>query len=333
MHDPSRVVRPHVRYLVTGGAGFIGSHVVDRLLETGHEVSIVDDISTGSVLNLNPEARFIEGSVLNDELMFHEVAKVDAIVHLAAAVGVRRILDQPLTSFLTNITGTDNVLAAAARHDAVVFIASTSEIYGNAQEPPFREDAESIAGNPRVLRWGYSLSKAADEVLAFAYSRERQLNVVVGRLFNTVGSRQTGAFGMVMPTLIGSALSGDDLVVFGDGMQTRCFCHVDDVVSAILGLLGEPATFGEVFNIGSTQEVTIMSLAQRVIELSSSSSMIRLVPYESAFPPGMVDIRRRLPDISKIHSATGWSPQRELDSILEELISQGLAARNGALSG
>lgn len=309
-----------LRALVTGGAGFIGSHLVDALIGRGDEVVILDDLSTGSGQNLNQDARFVQGSVLDQDLVAREVSGCEVVFHLAAAVGVRKILDEPLKSFLTNIRGTDNVLSSAAEGGQRVFVASTSEIYGDSQRPPFREDAESIGGNPKVLRWGYSLSKAVDETLAFAYARERGLAVVIGRFFNTVGPRQAGTYGMVLPNFVRQATEGQDLTVFGDGAQSRCFCHVSDVIRAVLALVEEPVAMGDVFNIGSDEEVTIRDLAQKVIDLSGSTSRIRTISYGDAYGEDFADIRRRVPDISKIKSVVGWVPSFSLKEIITELV-------------
>lgn len=312
-----------MRYLITGGAGFIGSHLAEALLRRGDEVAILDNLSTGAADNLvdiRPKVRFIQGSVLDPLLVDEQVEAADCVVHLAAAVGVRLIVEKPLRSFITNIKGTENVLEAAHRYRAKVLIASTSEVYGKSLGDPFREDDDRLIGSNKISRWGYSTSKSVDEVLAFAYHRERGLPIVIARFFNTVGPRQTGAYGMVLPTFVNQAIAGKPLTVYGDGKQSRCFCHVQDVVRALLGLLDERAAEGDVFNVGSTEEVTMRQLAQRVIDMAGSSSSVELVPYDQAYEAGFEDMRRRVPDISKIKATIGWSPERNLDDIIKELV-------------
>jgi UDP-glucose 4-epimerase len=264
--------------------------------------------------------------LLVDEL----VSDVDVVVHLAAAVGVELIVQRPLRSLLTNIRGSETVLEAAHRYRRKVLLASTSEIYGKNVHGPFREDDDRVLGSNKVSRWAYSTSKAVDEVLAFAYYRERNLPTVVVRLFNTVGPRQTGAYGMVMPRLVAQALAGEPLTVFGDGRQTRCFCHVSDVVNALLALLEKPAAEGDVFNVGSTEEVTILELAESIIRETASSSTIRLVPYENAYEEGFEDMRRRVPDISKIREMVGWEPRRHLKQIIAEVVSATISLSGAA---
>lgn len=313
-----------MRYLVTGGAGFIGSHLVEALLKRGDEVSVLDNLSTGALENLRDcqeQIRLKRGSILDPLLVDEMVEEADVVVHLAAAVGVRLIVEKPLRSFITNIKGTENVLEAAHRYRCKVFIASTSEIYGKSQGDAFKEDDDRLVGSNQISRWGYATSKAVDEVLAFAYARERELPVVIARFFNTTGPRQTGAYGMVLPRFAEQAVQGRQLTVYGDGGQTRCFCHVADVVRAVVGLLDEPAAEGDVFNIGSTEEVTMMELAERIIKRSGSSVGVDFVPYEVAFEQGFEDMRRRVPDISKIGSVVGWKPERDLDQIIEEVLA------------
>jgi UDP-glucose 4-epimerase len=313
-----------MRYLITGGAGFIGSHLVEALLERGDQVAVLDNFSTGDIQNVRPLIDRItlkQGSVLDPLLVDEVVEEADVVVHLAAAVGVRLIVEKPLRSFITNIKGTENVLEAAHRYRCKVLIASTSEIYGKSQGDAFKEDDDRLVGSNQISRWGYATSKAVDEVLAFAYARERDLSVVVARFFNTTGPRQTGAYGMVLPRFVEQALQGKNLTVYGDGGQSRCFCHVADVIRGVLGLLDEPSAEGDVFNIGSTEEVTMMELARRVIQKSESSSEVSLVPYEVAYEEGFEDMRRRVPDISKIGSVIGWKPERNLDQIIEEMLA------------
>jgi UDP-glucose 4-epimerase len=316
---------PH-NSLVTGGAGFIGSHLVEALLERGDQVTVLDDLSTGQLSNLegflsHDRFRFVQGSIL-DELMVDELVRAaDGIVHLAAAVGVRLIVARPLRSFVTNIRGTEIVLDAAHRYRRPILLASTSEIYGKNDCDGLTETSDRILGAPSVARWSYATSKAADEVLAFAYHKERGLPITIARFFNTVGPRQSAAYGMVIPTLVEQALRGVPLTVHGDGRQRRCFCHVADLVNAVLQLLDEPAANGEVFNIGGTQEITILDLAHEVVIHTGSTSDVRLVTYEDAFEPGFEDMRRRVPDVGKITALTGWTPTRSLDDILDETIA------------
>lgn len=315
-----------MRFLVTGGAGFIGSHLAEYLVADGHQVTVLDNFSTGSRKNLdslNESVQLVQGSVLDPLLVDELIEQSDAVFHMAAAVGVKLIIDKPLRTFITNIKGSENVLEAAHRWRRKVLIASTSEIYGKNADGPFKEDDDRVLGSTKVFRWGYSTSKAVDEILAFAYHRERGVPVVVVRLFNTVGPRQTGAYGMVVPRLVEQALRGDPLNVYGDGQQSRCFCHVSDVVRALVDLMGEPAAEGDVFNIGSTEEVSIVGLAQRIIERTGSTSQIIKIPYEEAYEKGFEDMRRRVPDTSKIRALIGWEPSRDLNQIIDE-VAEGL---------
>jgi UDP-glucose 4-epimerase len=317
-------------YLVTGGAGFIGSHLVGALLAQGHSVVAVDNLSTGSAANLvsvagDPRFRFVQGSVLDEPLVDELVHECDVVVHLAATVGVRLIVEQPLRSFTNNVRGSEVVIGAAHRYRRKVLVASTSEIYGKNGLRPLREDDDRVLGPPSTPRWAYSTAKSVDEILAFAYYRERGLPTIVVRLFNTVGPRQSPAYGMVVPRLVHQALAGDPLTVFGDGRQSRCFCHVRDVVAALLLLLDEPAAIGNVFNIGSPEEITILDLAERVRVATGTDSPIVLVPYEEAYESGFEDMRRRVPDTTKIHSLTGWQPTRDLSAILDEVIAEARA--------
>lgn len=315
-----------MRYLITGGAGFVGSHLTEALLARGDEVVILDNFSTGDPANLDQMkdcVRVVQGSVLDPLLVDEHTESADVVVHLAAAVGVRLIVEKPLRSFITNIKGTENVLEAAHRYRRKVLITSTSEVYGKSLGDPFKEDDDRMIGSNKISRWGYSTSKSVDEILAFAYFRERGLATVTVRLFNTVGPRQTGAYGMVLPNFVQQAIRGEPLTVYGDGQQSRCFCHVQDVVTALLGLLEAPAAEGDVFNVGSTEEVTILDLAQRVIDVAGSSSTIEKIPYDQAYEEGFEDMRRRVPDITKIGRTIGWSPKRDLDGIIKELVSDG----------
>jgi UDP-glucose 4-epimerase len=314
-----------MRYLITGGAGFIGSHLAEALLGRGDEVTVLDNLSTGAEENLSTVAdrlRFVQGSVMDSLLVDELVEANDVVVHLAAAVGVKLIVERPLHSLLTNIRGSENVLDAAHRYRRKVLLASTSEIYGKNMKGPFSEEDDRVLGSPRVSRWAYSTSKAVDEILAYAYHHERGLPTVVIRLFNTVGPRQTAAYGMVLPRFVEQALNDKALTVHGDGQQTRCFCHVADVIRALLLLLDDPKAEGDVFNVGSTEEVTILEVAERVISATGSGSTVELVPYDQAYESGFEDMRRRLPDISKIKSLTGWEPHRTLDDIIGEVIAE-----------
>lgn len=317
--------QPRRRYLVTGGAGFIGSHLTAALVDGGHEVVTLDDLSTGSETNLaglpaEGRQRLVIGSILDAQLVDDLVEQCDIVIHLAAAVGVKLIVEQPLQSLVTNVRGTEHVIEAAQRHARRVFIASSSEVYGKNDQPPLHELSDSVLGPPSRSRWGYALAKALDESLALAYSRERGLSMVIGRFFNTVGPRQSPAYGMVIPRMIRQALAGEPLTVFGDGTQTRCFCHVSDVVRAVLGLLDEPAAGGEVFNIGSTEEVSINELAERVIALTQSPSTVVRIPYADVYTPGFEDIQRRVPDTTKLTSLIDWNPTHDLNAILRAMV-------------
>lgn len=312
-----------MRYLVTGGAGFIGAHLTQALVDCGAQVTVLDNLSTGQQSNLNAvqdQVRLVHGSVLDPLLTDELVSESDVVVHLAAAVGVKLIVEHPLRSFITNIRGAETVLEAAHRYRKKVLLASTSEVYGKTTKVPFREDDDRVLGSNKVSRWGYSTSKAVDEILAFAYWREKGLPTVVVRLFNTVGPRQTPAYGMVLPRFVEQALKGEPLTVYGDGSQTRCFCHVEDVVDALLRLLEDPSCVGDVFNVGATEEISIYQTAERVIATTGSSSQIQLVAYEDAYEEGFEDMMRRVPDISKIREAVGWEPKTGLDQIIVELV-------------
>jgi UDP-glucose 4-epimerase len=315
-----------MNYLVTGGAGFIGSYLADALLARGDSVIALDNVSTGSVENVrhlldHPNFRLREGTVLDHPLVAMLAGQVDVVVHLAAAVGVKLIVEQPLSSLITNIRGTEIVLDAASRADCKVLVTSTSEIYGKNAMGPLNEDADRILGSPLKSRWSYSTAKAVDEILAYAYWRQQGMPSIIVRLFNCVGPRQSGAYGMVVPRFVGQALRGEDITVFGDGEQRRCFCHVQDTVAALIGLLGHPGAIGEVFNVGAPHELTINRLAEDVIRKTGSSSRIVHVPYAEAYEEGFEDMERRVPDISRIKSLTGWEPTRSMDEILDDVIA------------
>jgi len=312
-------------YLVTGGAGFIGSHLCERLLADGKSVLVLDDLSTGSLSNLdectdNAGFRYVIGSVLDDSLVNGLVHQCGVIYHLAAAVGVENILRQPVKTIETNVRGTENVLAAASQDDKRIFIASTSEVYGKSTDIPFSEDGDIVLGATSRSRWSYACSKAIDEFLALAYVKARNLPVTLGRLFNTVGPRQSGRYGMVLPRFIEQALKGDPITVYGDGNQTRCFSLVNDVVDCIIALMDTDDSIGLAVNVGSTEEITIMQLAQRVKALSNSSSEIILVPYEEAYTKDFEDMQRRAPDVSRLLKIAGVRPKTRIDEIILRIL-------------
>ena len=317
-----------MRYLITGGAGFIGSHLADALVARGDRVVLLDNLSTGRLENiehlLSGEHRdtvdFVEGSVLDGSLVSRLVREADAVVHLAAAVGVELVVRRPLDSLLTNIRGTETVLDAASGPRTKVLFTSTSEIYGKNASGPLHEDSDRILGSPRKARWAYSTSKAVDEILAYEYWREAGLPTVVARLFNCAGPRQSGAYGMVIPRFVEQSIRGDDLTVYGDGSQSRSFCHVSDTVDALLALLDEGTAVGDVFNVGAQNETTILDLARLVIEMTGSGSQIRFIPYSSAYEPGFEDMERRLPDTGKIRRLTAWQPTRSLREIVAAVV-------------
>jgi nucleoside-diphosphate-sugar epimerase len=320
-----------VRYLITGGAGFIGSHLTDALVARGDTVLVLDDLSTGRRQNLEPAletgaVELVEGSILDRKLVEDCVGATDACLHLAAAVGVELILEKPLESLLCNVRGSDIVISAAAARGGKVLVVSSSEVYGKNSVGPLAENSDRILGPPSTARWAYSTAKAFSEVLANAYFFEGGAESIVVRLFNTVGPRQSSSYGMVMPRLVQQALAGEDLTVFGDGTQTRCFAHVADVVDAILLLLGTEGAAGRTFNIGSPNEISITDLAERVIERTDSNSGIALIPYEDAYGKGFEEIGRRHPDLGLIHGLTGWSPVRTIDAMIDDVIADQPAA-------
>ena len=314
-----------MRVLITGGAGFIGSHLSDAYLGRGDEVFIVDDLSTGSFGNIqhlkdHPRFHYRIDSVHNRPVTAELVDQCDVIFHLAAAVGVKLIVESPVRTIETNVHGTEVVLSLASKKKKKVLVASTSEVYGLSAEVPFREDGNLVMGATTKGRWSYACSKAIDEFLALAYWREKKLPTVIVRLFNTVGPRQTGQYGMVIPTFVKQALSGRPITVYGSGEQTRCFCYVGDVVGALMKLMDDESAVGEVFNVGSNQEITILDLARKVKELTNSKSEITFLPYDEAYEEGFEDMPRRVPDISKVDGQVGFRPEKTLDGILESVI-------------
>ncbi len=311
--------------LVTGGAGFIGSHLSEALLERGHQVTTLDDFSTGSHNNIadldsNSNFNIVRGSVMDLDLVGELVSKCEIIYHMAAAVGVSYVINNPLASLRTNTKGTENIFVSANWHKRKVVLASTSEIYGKNEKESLKEDDDRILGSTFISRWGYSCSKAFDEFLALAYWREEELPVVILRFFNTCGPRQTGQYGMVIPRFVKAALAGEPLRVFGDGKQVRCFSYIDDVMDGILALAEHPGAEGEVFNLGSTEATTIEDLARKVIDLTGSASSVEHVPYEQAYAKGFEDLRRRVPDISKAERLVGFRPKTSLEEILCRVI-------------
>jgi UDP-glucose 4-epimerase len=314
-----------MRALLTGGAGFVGSHLADRLLALGHEVLVLDNLSTGSIENIahlkgRPGFSYTIDSVTNEPLLAELIDRSDVIFHLAAAVGVKLIVEQPVHTIETNVHGTEVVLKHANKKKKLVFIASTSEVYGKSADVPFREAADSVLGPSAKHRWAYACSKLIDEFLALAYWKEKKLPVVIVRLFNTVGPRQTGQYGMVLPTFVRQALAGQPITVFGDGTQSRSFTYVGDVVDALVRLAHEPRAIGEVFNIGNTEEVSIRDLAERVKKLTESRSPVLFIPYDQAYETGFEDMPRRVPDITKIRELIGYQPKLALDDIIRSVI-------------
>ena len=315
-----------MRVLITGGAGFIGSHLTDLLVSQGHQVLVLDDLSTGRHDNLrrhhgSTDVEFVMGSILNDALVDDVVRRSDGVFHLAAAVGVNLIVQRPLESLATNIRGSEIVLDKCHKYGRKVLVASTSEIYGKNTSDALSEEDDRILGSPLKTRWSYSEAKAIEEVLAHAYWRDKGLPTVIVRLFNTVGPRQVGHYGMVVPRLVSQALRNEPITVYGSGQQTRCFCHVLDVVQGIYGLFEDASAEGRVFNVGSPEEISIMELAKRIKDLTGSTSEIQVVPYEVAYETGFEDMQRRRPDISRIGATTGWQPTRGLDEILEDVMT------------
>lgn len=314
-----------MHYLITGGAGFIGSHLADALLAQGHQVTVLDDLSTGSMRNIahlrrREDFRYVIDTMLNAPLLAELVDEADAVFHLAAAVGVKLIVESPVRTIETNVRCTELLLSLAAKKRKRILITSTSEVYGKNAAVPFHEESDLVMGATTRGRWSYACSKAIDEFLAIAYWREKRLPTVVVRLFNTVGPRQTGQYGMVIPRFVGQALADEPLTVYGDGSSSRCFTHVSDAVRALIGLMNEEAATGEVFNIGSNQEITILELAEQVRRMVGSSSEITFVPYSVAYEDNFEDMPRRVPCLDKIGRTIGWRPEISLDGILESVI-------------
>jgi len=315
-----------MRALITGGAGFIGSHLAEQLLQKGHEVVILDDLSTGSIENIEhlrgqPNFRYVIDSVMNRPLLAELVDPCDMVFHLAAAVGVRLIVESPVRTIETNVRATELVLELAAKKRKKVLVTSTSEVYGKSEKLPYKEADDLLIGPPDKGRWSYACSKAIDEFLALAYWREKKSPTIIVRLFNTIGPRQTGHYGMVAPTFVRQALAGEPITVFGDGTQSRCFGWVGDVVGALIGLSEHPEAVGKVFNIGGDEEVTILELAERVKKLTGSRSAIKMIPYDQAYEAGFEDMHRRIPSLERIRQLLGYQPTKTLDQILQAIIA------------
>ena len=313
-----------MKYLITGGAGFIGSHLSDALINRGDQVVVLDNLTTGNKSNIehlltHQNFKLIEGSILDTKLVDQTIQSADHVLHFAAAVGVFNIVNKPLDSLTTNLRGTENILEAASKHNKEVLIASSSEIYGKNVSGPLNEESDRIVGSPLKSRWSYSEAKAIDESMAQFYHLEKGLKTRIIRLFNTVGPRQVGHYGMDVPRFVSAALKNEPLTVYGSGNQSRCFCHVYDAIGGILAVIDSPATIGDVFNIGNNFEVTIEELAQQVIKGTGSQSTITKTPYDTAYNPGFEDMQRRIPDISKIERIVGWTPKLSLDTIISDV--------------
>jgi len=314
-----------MRVLITGGAGFVGSHLADALLAAGHEVTAFDNLSTGSIDNIehlktHPRFRYTIESVQNEPVLAEQIDRCDVVFHLAAAVGVKKIVEEPVHTIENNVHGTEVVLRHANKKKRLVVVASTSEVYGKSIDVPFREDADLVMGPTSKHRWAYACSKAIDEFLALAYWKEKKLPVIVIRLFNTVGPRQTGQYGMVIPTFVRQALAGQPITVFGDGTQRRSFTYVGDVVAGLIALIGEPKAIGQVFNIGNGEEISMRALAEKVKMMTASASEIVTIPYDQAYEAGFEDMPRRVPDISKIRGLVGYEPKVQLEETLRRVI-------------
>jgi UDP-glucose 4-epimerase len=311
-----------MRVFITGGAGFIGSHLADHYVNAGHIVTLLDNFSTGSksnIAHLEGKATTVDGDIRNFELIDQLTKNSDLVLHMAAALGVNTILESPLESLSTNITGSEVILNAAAKHNKRIIIASTSEIYGKNPKQPLSETDDRVVGAPQKIRWTYSDAKAIEEAMAFALHQEKKLPVTTVRLFNTVGPRQTGRYGMVVPRFVHAALKNEPITIYGDGTQSRVFCHVLDAVSAIAIMASTESTIGDVYNVGGTGEVTIKQLAEQVLLVTGSTSEITYTPYSDAYPAGFEDIQRRVPDISKVKSAIGWAPTKDLEQIISDI--------------
>lgn len=315
------------KFLITGGAGFVGSHLAEKLTKDGHQVTVLDDFSTGQIANLRKTSvKIIEGSIFDNGLVKKLISESDQILHLAAALGVFNIVNKPLESLKTNLQGAEIVLELAAKFKRPILITSTSEIYGKNDKVPLNEEDDRLIGSPLKSRWSYSEAKAIDESMAYFYFQEQGLPVRLVRLFNTVGPRQVGRYGMVVPRFVSAALKNEPITVYGDGSQIRCFCHVQDVVEALVKVIESDKAIGQVFNVGNNQQITIMDLAKKVIEVTGSKSKIELVPYEKAYGPGFEDMQRRVPDISKIKSTLGWQPKIGLEQIIKDITAYNSAA-------
>jgi UDP-glucose 4-epimerase len=311
-----------MRVFITGGAGFIGSHLADHYVNAGHTVTLLDNFSTGSksnIAHLDGKVTTIDGDIRNIDLIEQLTQDSDLVLHMAAALGVNTILESPLESMSTNITGSEVVLNAAAKHNKRIIIASTSEIYGKNPKQPLAETDDRVVGAPQKIRWTYSDAKAIEEAMAFALHQEKKLPVTTVRLFNTVGPRQTGRYGMVVPRFVHAALKNEPITIYGDGTQSRVFCHVDDAVQAIVAIAHTDSTIGDVYNVGGTGEVTIKQLAEKVLAVTGSQSTITYTPYSDAYPAGFEDIQRRVPEISKVKSAINWEPTRDLQQIISDI--------------
>jgi UDP-glucose 4-epimerase len=313
-----------MRVLITGGAGFIGSHLADALIARGDQVVALDNFSTGSTANIKhitKNLEIIDGDIRNTELINETTKDVDLVLHMAAALGVNTILESPLESISTNIAGSEVVLSAAANYKKRILIASTSEIYGKNPKQPLNESDDRVVGSPQKIRWSYSDAKAIEEAMAFSLNQDKGLKVTTARLFNTVGPRQSAQYGMVVPRFVKAALNNEPINIYGDGTQSRVFCHVQDTIEALLALVVTDATINEVYNVGGTGEITIKQLAETITKQTNSKSTIEYIPYEKAYAPGFEDMQRRVPDISKIKEAINWQPQRDLTQIISDVAS------------
>jgi len=314
-----------MKVLITGGAGFIGSHLSDELLALGNEVVVLDNLSTGRFENIahledNKSFQFVEGTILNEILVDKLVERCDVVYHLAAAVGVDLVVKKPLESLITNIKGSEIVLDMVHRYHKKILITSTSEIYGKNTNGPLKEDDDRILGSPLKVRWGYSTAKAVDEMLAYIYWKEKKVPTIIVRLFNTVGPRQTGAYGMVVPRFVNQALKNEDMTIYGTGKQTRCFLHVKDVIKTLIKLMNSKDAVGQVFNIGSQEEISVENLAKKIIEITKSKSKLVYISYEKAYEEGFEDMQRRVPDTAKVKNLVGFKPTIDLEGIIKSVV-------------